>query len=86
MPTAPMNNAPPFPNAQAPGRRPAVDPVFVMAAAADLHDAGMLTERVPSFEERAAPTKEAIATGDFDPVGANHTEFTRSPRLDRKPK
>lgn len=43
MPTAPSTAAT-FPDAQVPGRRPQVAPEFVMAAAADLHEAGMLTE------------------------------------------
>ena len=35
-----------------------------------------------SFEERSAPAREAIAKGDFDPRGANSTEFRGGPAME----
>ena len=37
--------------------------------------------RKPSFEDRAAPVTRAIASGDFDPVGANSTDFAGTPGM-----
>jgi len=37
--------------------------------------------RKPSFEDRAAPVTRAIASGDFDPVGANSTDFAGPPGM-----
>lgn len=34
-----------------------------------------------SFEERAAPAAQALASGDFDPQGANSTEFHGTPGM-----
>lgn len=48
---------------------PQIDPTFLMMATADLHQSGLL------FEDRAKPAQDAIASGDFDPVGKNSTEF-----------
>ena len=73
MPTVPSTN-----NVVAlnqPQMRPTlVDNTYKMMAAAELHQAGML------FEDRAQPTKDAIAKGDMDPVGINSTDFNKAPR------
>ena len=71
MPTVPSNVV----AFNGPTQKPTlVGDTYLMMAAADLHEAGML------FEDRAKPTKDAIAKGDMDPVGINSTDFNKAPR------
>ena len=71
MPVVPFSQRP---MAQTGGfvQAPKIDSTFLMMAAADLHAEGKL------FEDRAQGTKDAIADGDFDPVGKNYTDFNKA--------
>lgn len=71
MPTVP-NNVVPINNRQM--KPTLVGDTYLMMAAADLHEAGLL------FEDRAEPVKKAIATGVMDPVGINSTDFGKAQR------
>lgn len=74
MPTAPLE-------AQAPSSgslSPQPSQLALWMAAATMHQ----LNRLPTFEERATPTKEAIASGEFDPAGMNYTQFEKAkPRV-----
>ena len=72
MPFVPDNgNVIPMPQAQP----KAPDPTYLMMAAAMMHEMGRLVQT--PFEERAAPTKAAIAEGVFDQQGAFQTKFEK---------